>query len=388
MTAEAQKPALGARQVQALERELPRIATQCVDDIVAAVPAYRAAFRGDMRGAIENAVQLALAGFLRLAGGRRAGDPSTPIEQSQRGAYELGRGEARSGRRMDSLLAAYRVGARTAWREMSGLPAVQHTDAATMAHFAELVFAYIDELSAASVTGHVDELTDETNSRGQLANALLAQRDPATIERLSAETGWALPAGLTVVLIDPRRLSLLLGRLPEGWLRATDDPGHHGLTAFLIPGEGERSRRQLLRALGDRRAYVGCTRPWTQVDTSYARAARAFELDVQGAFAAVEGPIDTDAHLVALALGADPGVVVDLRDRVLAPLAEENEASRERLVETLRSWLLHQGRREAVAAELHVHPQTVRYRMTRIRELFGDTLDDPSVVRDLVIALA
>ncbi len=63
-------------------------------------------------------------------------------------------------------------------------------------------------------------------------------------------------------------------------------------------------------------------------------------------------------------------------------------ATRERLEETLRSWLLHQGRRDAVAAELHVHAQTVRYRMGQLRELFGDTLDDPSVVLDLVVALA
>lgn len=383
MNTDVSTPALGARQVAAVERELPRIAVQCVDTIVSEVPAYRAALRGDMRAMIEQAVQLALAGFLRLAAGRRAGDPSTPIEQSLAGAYELGRGEAKSGRRMDALLAAYRVGARTAWREMSSLPAVQKAAASDVAHFAGLVFAYIDELSASSVTGHVDELTDETNLRGRLANALLAERDPATIESLAAETGWPLPDALTVVLVAPTRLSTLLARLPEGWLRATDDPGRHGLTVFLVPGP----RSRLIKALDDRRAYVGCTRPWTQVTTSYGRAARAVELDALGAFAAVEGPVDTDAHLAELVLHSDPGALADLQTRVLAPLEPENEASRERLAETLRSWLLHQGRRDAVAAELHVHPQTVRYRMTRVRELFGESLDDPSVVRDLVIAL-
>ncbi len=62
-------------------------------------------------------------------------------------------------------------------------------------------------------------------------------------------------------------------------------------------------------------------------------------------------------------------------------------ATRERLAETLLSWLLHQGRREEVAAELHVHAQTVRYRMGQVRELFGDALTDPAVVRELVVAL-
>ena len=85
---------------------------------------------------------------------------------------------------------------------------------------------------------------------------------------------------------------------------------------------------------------------------------------------------------------ADPDALEDLRARALAPLADLRPATRERLEETLRSWLLHQGRRDAVAAELHVHAQTVRYRMGQLRELYGDGLDDPAVVLDLVVALA
>ena len=51
---------------------------------------------------------------------RRAAEPSgTPISSRHDGAYELGRGEARSGRTMDALLAAYRVGARVSWRDLS-----------------------------------------------------------------------------------------------------------------------------------------------------------------------------------------------------------------------------------------------------------------------------
>ena len=42
---------------------------------------------------------------------------------------------------------------------------------------------------------------------------------------------------------------------------------------------------------------------------------------------------------------------------------------------------------QAVAAELDVHPQTVRYRMGQVREAFGDSLDDPEVVLALTLAL-
>ena len=80
--------------------------------------------------------------------------------------------------------------------------------------------------------------------------------------------------------------------------------------------------------------------------------------------------------------------MADLRTRVLAPLADLRPATRQKLAETLRAWLLHQGRRDDVAAALFVHPQTVRYRMGQLRELYGDRLDDPETIRDLTLALA
>ena len=86
-------------------------------------------------------------------------------------------------------------------------------------------------------------------------------------------------------------------------------------------------------------------------------------------------------------LAADADARADLRAAVLAPLDDLRPATAEKLTETLRAWLLHQGRRDAVAEELFVHPQTVRYRMGQLRELFGDDLEDPATVLALVIAL-
>ena len=40
-----------------------------------------------------------------------------------------------------------------------------------------------------------------------------------------------------------------------------------------------------------------------------------------------------------------------------------------------------------MAAALHVHPQTVRYRLTRLRELYGDLLEDPDARFELELAL-
>jgi len=46
------------------------------------------------------------------------------------------------------------------------------------------------------------------------------------------------------------------------------------------------------------------------------------------------------------------------------------------------------GARQAVADQLHVHRQTVRYRLARLHELFGAALDDPNQRARLTLALA
>ena len=134
-----------------------------------------------------------------------------------------------------------------------------------------------------------------------------------------------------------------------------------------------------------RSAVVGPARPWLQAHSSYDRALRVAQLGLQLEAGA---PVDTEEHLPELILGADTRAMEDLRLQVLAPLSELRPAVAEKLQETLRSWLLHQGRRDEVAAELFVHPQTVRYRMARLRELYGDRLRDPQWVMALTIALA
>ena len=169
-------------------------------------------------------------------------------------------------------------------------------------------------------------------------------------------------------------------------IRAQVGSGGHPLSLLLVPDVDDAGRAHLIRVLAGRQAVVGPARPWPLARLSYERAARA-SATVATALAH-PGPIDSEDHLARLAIRADPSALVDLRARALAPLDGQRPATRERLEETLRSWLLHQGRRDAVAAELHVHPQTVRYRMGQLRALYGDRLDDPARVLDLIIALS
>ncbi|MFG1721109.1 PucR family transcriptional regulator [Micromonospora chalcea] len=384
---------LEAGMAETLRERLPVVAERTVSAITAEVPDYSGALTGAMRAKIENAVRIALGTFLQLIEGTQAFDPSTPLAPALEAAYALGSGEARSGRSMDALLAAYRVGARVAWREVSTTTVRSGLAAATVAEFAELMFAYIDELSAASVAGHADELASagrmRRRSMERLTRQLLAGEPEESLRRSAERADWPPPQTLTVVLLPRRHLRAVLALLSPHTLESGEDlPGMNPveeLAVLLVPDMHGGRRRQLTRLLHGHRAVLGPARPWHRVAASYQRATRALALGLGEADA---GPVDTERHLATLLLSMDPEALADLRAQALAPLAALPPATAHRLAETLRSWLLHQGRRDEVAADLFVHPQTVRYRMGKLRELFGDRLHDPATVLDLTIALA
>ena len=373
---------LPSEAVARMRDRLPAVAEATVAAIIAEVPSYEGALTGAMGENIRNAVQLALGGFLSLASRRRGADPRTPAAPAVEGAYQLGRGEARSGRSTEALLAAYRVGARVSWREMSTTAVETGVPAETLADFAELVFAYIDELSAASVAGHTDELATTGRVRQRLLERVVRQLlegAPADSVRAAADrAGWEPPTTLTAVLVPEAQVRPVLASLTTRTLVASElaDLEDHAL--LLVPDVHGKRRAALLRALLGRGAVAGPARPWLEVSTSFERAVRARALGIAE---------DTETHLTELVLHADPEALADLRAQVLAPLADLRPATAEKLTDTLRSWLLHHGRREEVAAELFVHPQTVRYRMGQLRELYGDRLDDPAQVLALTVAL-
>jgi hypothetical protein len=261
-------------------------------------------------------------------------------------------------------------------------------NAATVAAFAELVFAYIDGLSAASVAGHADQVESTGRRRERalelLAEALLRGDDADVVTSARERADWAPPRTLTAVLLPDAQVRSALAGMPPTTLVVGEAPDlvDTGTAVLLVPDAGGRARAGLLRDLAGRHAVVGPASPWLDVHRSYSRALRAVGM------AAGPGAVDTDEHLTHLVITADPEALADLRRRALAPLEGVRESTREKLEDTLRSWLLHHGRREEIAAELFVHPQTVRYRMGQLRELFGDRLEQPAGVLELTVALA
>jgi DNA-binding PucR family transcriptional regulator len=73
--------------------------------------------------------------------------------------------------------------------------------------------------------------------------------------------------------------------------------------------------------------------------------------------------------------------------RRLSALDELTPKGRARMAETALAYVREGGNAAAMARALDLHPQTVRYRLARLRDLLGDQLDDPDARLELELAL-
>jgi hypothetical protein len=373
-----------ARIGELLRPHVPALSDEVIAAIRERVPAYRRPLRGRFGAGIRTGVEEALRQFVELIV-----DPSLDRSGAERVYRGLGRGEARERRSLDALLAAYRLGARVSWRRVSELAIEANVDRRTLALLAEAVFAYIDGISALSVEGYAEEQSlaagELQRRRRRLADLLLApDPDEAAMRDAAAAADWDPPARLAaLVWLTPGRR--LRSRLPAAALLIEDEL--EGEATALIPDPAAPGLRgRLERAAAGTLAAIGPSVSPLDASRSAARARALLGLVRAGVLDA-SGLIVADDHLASLAMHGDPAALGELSAARLRPLEAETFASRQRLTETLRSWLDHQGEVSRVAAELHVHPQTVRYRLTRLRELFAGALDDPRRRFELSLAL-
>src|SRR5215207_9810186 len=132
---------LPASAADVIEPEPGPITDEILVTIAREVPEYARPLEGSFGRGVRTGVTEALRQFVALIR-----DPEAPREREVYVA--LGRGELRQGRTLDSLQAAYRVGARVAWRRIAAAGRRAGLDAGVISLLAEAIFAYIDELSA------------------------------------------------------------------------------------------------------------------------------------------------------------------------------------------------------------------------------------------------
>ena len=330
-------------------------------------------YRGGLDPTVRNGVHVALDAFLDLVSGGEAGLPGRDVY------VRFGRAERRNGRSLEALLTAYRAGARRAW---SGLAAAGHAagvDPQAMYTLAEAIFEFIDEISSASAEGHAFEealaARELAEHRRRLVGALLSDAQPAAAElgELAEAAEWALPATVAVLAY-----AAPAARIPPDVVAAEVD----GRWWALVPDPEAPGRRdELERALRGGSGGLGPAVPLSRTSASGGRAALALQIAEEGEL------VVASERLLDLVLRQDVGLSGDLAAGALAPLDALPEGQRTRLTETLSAWLDAHGEARPAAERLHVHVQTVRYRLDRLRELFGDALDDPERRLELALAL-
>ncbi len=303
---------------------------------------------------------------------------------------EIGRIQWREGRDLTTLLSAYQVGARVAWHHVSNTALEIAVAPEALAALAEAVFVFIDQLSSASARGFVLEQSEAAVTRerlrDELVDLLLSDRsDSAAVRAAASRVGWPLPREVAVILIDPDNLvgQSVLSRLDSSCLLIR----RRALIGAIVPDPVRPGRRQrLATALRGAGAVIGHPVPLEQLPSSVRIAEVAAALQRSGILK--QDPVFAAEHLDAIIVHRDPRLLDALRKQVLAPLASLSPSVSQRLTDTLASWLRHLGDRQSIAAELHIHPQTVRYRMAQLHDLFGEALDDPTTRARLTLALA
>ena len=361
---------------------IPGLVEHVIEVVPAQVPAYMAARDSRYGENLTRGVLTAFEQLLRLPG------TSLPAlnEESRAVMAALGAGEFREGRSMDALLGAYRTAARIAFRALSEECARLGMDLSVVVDLGESIWAYIDELSSVSAQAYAHAQSARAGElelrRAALAFTLVrGEQDEAEVRRLCAAAEWRLPKLIAVAVLPPASVDPARGIGPDTLVTERD-----GEAVVLMPVPDARPLRvrgRVVRRLAGTGAVVGPSVPFDRVPYSY-RLART--LAVQRGPGDLE-PILVEDHLRDVLLGAEPEVARKLAERALAPLDGLSGAKREVMEQTLLAWLTRWGRREEMGDLLGVHPQTVGYRVRRLRDLFGEVLEDAERRFDLETAL-
>lgn len=269
------------------------------------------------------------------------------------GCGELFRRLGSGSRDAEFLPAVCREAGHAALRRLSAISRDYRVPATAVGASAEAVFAFVERISAHTRAGFGD-CRDDRIRRLVGGSALTAVDDlPAYVVLVALETATNVDAVLTDMAdVEPY------------FLVAADDP---------IP-------------VLDVRAAVGPRVPVGEAGVSLRWARRALALVRRGVLPDVRVTYCAD-HLGTLMLLTDPVLCDELVRRHLAPLAGLSTGHRARLRETLLAWLTTRRGAPEVAAQIGVHPQTVRHRLRRLAALFGDRLDDPAERFVLEVAL-
>jgi hypothetical protein len=363
---------------------LADLADDMIGEIKEKVPEYSRldpSYVTNMRAAVEGALQH----FVNLVD-----DPEASLDRLVEVYRFIGWGEASEGRSLEHLQIAMRLGARVALRRIT-LESERHDlPRSALGDLAEAILLFLDELAAAASAGYhtasEQVAGEQSRRRRRLLDLLLAEpvAAPATITEAGRNAEWRLPRTVAAVALRERGAGeYLLPALPPDVLM---DLNRHEPCLIVPDPDGPGQRQVLEHALRDWVASIGPTVAITEVGRSLRWAREALQLAERGIISD-DNLIRCIDHMPTLVIFKDEELVWTVANARLAPLLTVRSRHRDRLARTLLACLQNGFNATEVAARLHVHPQTVRYRLHQLEELFGQTLYEPETRLALEMSL-
>jgi hypothetical protein len=360
--------------------DLDEVARRMVAVFQAEIAAYRDLPEAMLHGEILQIARSNLGLFFRsLVDGRPLGDDElTPFRES---AVH----RASEGLPLEGMLHAYRLGGRLGWE---ALVAVAHPDEQTvLLPCAARLMEYVDRVSDAVTETYNAErrhlVSDEERRVHELFEGLQHTRplDPRTIE-LAHQIAFPLDdryAPFAIALVDApahAHAQLAAALRQRGVLAVTNGDRVTGLLAEdADPAVLDEARS--LRAVGPAtpRAELAAMLMDLRLLIDVARRTGR------------EGDLRLEEFLPELLMARSPHLAAMLEERVYGPLESAAERGGADLLTTLEVFLDAALDRRATAEALHVHPNTLDYRLRRIEECTDLLFADPDAVMLMALAI-
>lgn len=358
--------------IEQLNDERTALGEAAADAIYRELSSYRLVRRDDVVTSVTRNIARAIETLRTQRAPRRT-------EGAEAHATTLAR--ARSGVPVEDILRAYRLSLRVIHDRFLALAQEEHMAVERVLRCSNLLWEVGDWFVAAAATGYRDFAVNESAlkaiQRADLLREMLS--GPLDDEHIwSHATALGLDPSESYVVfcagsgLEPGRVSSAFVAPARAPLMSAEVGGRQ---VGIVRAVGDVSRLPFPVGVGPRRA----------VDKLYesARVARAVASLTSGH---APGAYELNDVAWRLAGRADPIVSTALHERYVAPALALGDFG-ELMLDSVRAFLREDQSVSDAARSLVVHPNTIRYRLSRYEQLVGVRLNTTRAVVELVLAL-
>jgi len=308
-----------------------------------------------------------------------------------------GRRRAEQGVPLPVILHAYRVAGKFIWTAILAEAAGDDVATTALLRAGSELWLIIDNESGAVTDAYRDTVVERARSDSQTRNAMLDVLlrgdlgDGSLLWECAATL--RLPHHGTFVVVAAKAPRPGVESIPhaEEALRTRDiqsawrvEVDAHVGVVVLTPRVGIDKLSAHLADLTT--GPVGFSEPYASLDQTPA-ALRQARLAYATATPESRELVRYGQVPIAVLLASAPDAAAMVAQAFLGPVLALPAVERDMLLGTLRMWFGEHGATSAAAAKLHVHRNTVRYRLRRLEDLTGRNLSQPTGVAELHLAL-